>query len=245
MKIALVCIAKNEDNYIKEWVDYHKKLGFDDIFIFENNWSSDLEDEKVITIKFNGEVKQVSAYNTFIDRFKYDYDWAAFIDVDEFIVLKKHKNIKDFIKDYEDVEYGIAVNWVLFGNNGHDDIADDNYSVLERFTKRQEGVNQHTKTILKLKYENIKMVDPHHPNTILYDTNFNKVTSALNPNGTIDVIQLNHYFCKTLKEFKEKIERGRADIPTKRNLTDWDIHNSNEIDDFLALDFYKNNYLLK
>ena len=38
MKIALVCIAKNEDDYIEEWVNYHLKLGFSKIFIYENNW---------------------------------------------------------------------------------------------------------------------------------------------------------------------------------------------------------------
>ena len=36
MKVALVCIAKEEDNYIQEWIDYNKKLGFDDIIIYQN-----------------------------------------------------------------------------------------------------------------------------------------------------------------------------------------------------------------
>lgn len=34
MKTALVCIAKNEDHYIDEWLKYYLKLGFADIFIF-------------------------------------------------------------------------------------------------------------------------------------------------------------------------------------------------------------------
>jgi hypothetical protein len=34
MKTALVSIAKNEDNYLKEWVDYNLYLGFNDIFIY-------------------------------------------------------------------------------------------------------------------------------------------------------------------------------------------------------------------
>jgi len=241
MKISLVCIAKNEDNYIKEWVDYHKKLGFDNIFIYENNWVCNISDDIVIKIKFDGETKQIDAYNNFIKKFKQDYDWVVFVDVDEFIVLKKHKNIKDFIKEYGDVEYGIAVNWVLFGNNNHETVKNNDYSVLNRFTKRQKSVNQHTKSFLKLKQENVLMVDPHHPNVELVDTNLNLVTSALNPMGTIDVIQINHYFSKTKEEFEEKIKRGRADIPSKRSIKDWEIHNINEVDDFLALQFYKNN----
>ena len=34
MKIALVCLAKNEDFYIDEWIKYHTKLGFDHIYIY-------------------------------------------------------------------------------------------------------------------------------------------------------------------------------------------------------------------
>jgi hypothetical protein len=36
-KIALVCIAKDEDLYLQDWIDYHLKLGFDDIHIYQNN----------------------------------------------------------------------------------------------------------------------------------------------------------------------------------------------------------------
>ena len=46
MKIALVCIAKNEDNYIKEWITYHKKLGFDDIFIYENDLDTIIKNDQ-------------------------------------------------------------------------------------------------------------------------------------------------------------------------------------------------------
>ena len=38
MKTALVCIAKEEDNYIDEWIKYHLKLGFNDIFVYQNDW---------------------------------------------------------------------------------------------------------------------------------------------------------------------------------------------------------------
>ena len=38
MKIAIVCIAKDEDNYLREWLDYHFKIGFDHIYVYQNNW---------------------------------------------------------------------------------------------------------------------------------------------------------------------------------------------------------------
>ena len=238
MKVALVCIAKDEDEYIKEWIDYHKKLGFDSIFIFENNWRCKVKDDIVTAIEFDGVVKQIPAYNAFIERFGYDYDWAAFIDVDEFVVLKKHENIKEFLKDYDSVENGIAINWVLFGNNGHEEPS-EKYSVLERFTKREAIPNSHIKTFLKMKRFLVKMVNPHHPNVMLNDTNLSEIIGPFNTKGNIDVAQINHYFCKTLPEFRKKIARGRADIKTIRRIDDWESNNKNEVDDFLALNYLK------
>jgi hypothetical protein len=58
MKVTLVCIVKNEDNYILEWINYHLKLGFDDVFIYENNWVSNLKLENVYTITLDGETKK-------------------------------------------------------------------------------------------------------------------------------------------------------------------------------------------
>jgi len=236
MKVALVCIAKDEDEYIKEWIDYHKKLGFDNIFVFENNWRCKVKDDAVTIIEFDGEVKQIPAYNTFIERFRYEYDWVAFLDVDEFVVLKKHENIKDFLNEYDSVENGIAINWVIFGSNGHKEPL-ENYSLLKRFTKRQIDKNQHIKTFLKLKRFGVKMVNAHYPNVILNDTNFNEVSGTFNLKGDLEIAQINHYFCKTLPEFRKKINRGRADMKTKRIIEEWEPHNKNEIDDFLALNY--------
>jgi len=36
MRTAIVAIVKNEHRFIKEWVDYHLALGFDDIYIYED-----------------------------------------------------------------------------------------------------------------------------------------------------------------------------------------------------------------
>ena len=148
MNVALVCIAKNEDHYIDEWIDYHKKVGFDDIFIYQNNWRWSGESENVHKIDFDGNNLQIIAYNNFLFTYKDNFDWVAFFDVDEFLVLKKHKNIKEFLSDYSNFD-AVGINWVLFGNNGHDKV-DSEYSLIKRFTKRQSNVNQHIKSIVKM-----------------------------------------------------------------------------------------------
>lgn len=237
MKIALVCIAKNEENYIQEWIDYHIKIGFDQIFIYENDWKSDIINDKIVTIPVNGSKMQLQCYNHFINNYKTIYDWAAFIDVDEFIVLKKHKNINDFIEEYK--QYGsVGLNWVLFGDNNLK--FEDNYSLLKRFTKRQSTPNPHIKSIVNLKKTSTMYVHNHIGECV--DTNHKRIdNSPFNYDGPIDVAQINHYFCKTKEEFIEKVKRGRADTGTLRDITDFEAHNFNEIEDLTAYNFmYKN-----
>ena len=235
MKVALVCIAKNEDNYIEEWVNYNVKLGFDKIFIYQNDWRTNLEHPNVVKFENDGINKQRECYSHFIQTSNSEYDWAAFLDVDEFLVLKKHKNIKDFINDYKEFP-GIGVNWVLFGNNGLTKV-DGDYSLVKRFTKRQWSINQHVKSIVKLTPR--LTMDIHNPNTFVVDTNKNKFTGPFNLNGWDNIAQINHYFCKTQEEFQEKCDRGRADSPVyRRTMSEFEEHNFNDIEDLTAYNFF-------
>lgn len=236
MRVALVCIAKNEDNYIQEWIDYHKKVGFDDIFIYQNNWRWSGESENTHKINFDGKNLQIVAYNNFLQSYKDQFDWVAFFDVDEFLVLKKHKNIKEFLKDYSDFD-AVGINWVLFGNNGHTKV-DSEYSLIKRFTKRQSDVNQHIKSIVKMS-KNINMII-HNPTTPWVNTEKQYKLGPFNVNGSIEIAQINHYFCKTEDEFIEKINRGKADNPTIRTMDEYEHHNFNEIEDLTALNFMYN-----
>lgn len=235
MKVALVCIAKNEDNYIEEWVNYNLKLGFDKIFIYQNDWRTNIEHPSVVKFENDGINKQRECYYHFIQTYNSEYDWAAFFDVDEFLVLKKHKNIKDFINDYKEFP-GVGINWVLFGNNGLTKV-DGEYSLVKRFTKRQWSINQHVKSIVKLTPRLI--MDIHNPNTFVVDTNKNKFSGPFNPNGWDNIAQINHYFCKTQEEFQEKCDRGRADSPVyRRTMSEFEEHNFNDIEDLTAYNFF-------
>lgn len=239
-KVALVCIAKNEDNYIDEWIDYHKKIGFDDIFVYQNDWYYDIKSNNVKVIKYDGQNRQLYAYNDFIENYHDKYEWAAFFDCDEFLVLKKHESIKKFLDDYSNFD-SVVINWVLFGDNGLEKINQNNFSVLERFTKRQNKVNPHVKSIVKLKKGVMFVHNPHVVDGISWvDANYNIGSGAINPSGNDDIAQLSHYFCKTKEEFDLKSNRGRADNGSGRTFEEFMSHNLNEIYDFTAFNFSAN-----
>ena len=87
MKKSLVCIAKSEDLYIDEWIEYHQSLGFDEVFVYQNNWRYSGDKSKfknVHWIEFDGDCKQLAAYNDWLVNKSDGFSWAAFFDVDEF-----------------------------------------------------------------------------------------------------------------------------------------------------------------
>jgi hypothetical protein len=239
MKVALVCVAKNEDLYIQEWIDYNLKLGFDDIIIFQHEWNYEIKHPKVKTYKIIGENIQVPTYNHFLKNYEGMYDWAAFFDVDEYLVLKKHNNIKSFISDYS-MFNNIAINWVLFGDNNIGEFSESDSSVVNRFTKRQQLINRHVKTISKVSSK-YTFVTPHNTETMWVSPDNKLGSGPFNPEGKDEVAQINHYFCKTKIEFEEKIKRGRADTKKGQGIRTWqdfDNHNFNEVEDLSAKNFF-------
>jgi len=234
MRVALVCIAKNEDPYIDEWIEYNKILGFDDIFIYQNDWRWSGESENVHKLEIDGLNKQITSYNNFITTYHEEYDWAAFFDVDEFLVLKNHSNIKSFISEYDDFQ-SIGINWVFFGNNDQTTVNGD-YSVVGRFTKRQQGVDLHVKCIIKLS-PSVRM-NVHSPSNQWVDTHKRINSGSFTQIHTDDIAQINHYFCKTQEEFQLKCDRGRADSSTiQRTMSEFDFHNFNQLEDLSAYNF--------
>lgn len=257
MKTALVCIAKNEDHYIDEWITYHTKLGFDYIYVYQNNWrysGNKQQFNNVHWIEFDGEAKQLESYDNFIKHQLVNYDWAAFFDVDEFLCFKTYTNVKSFLKNYNEYN-AIGINWRLFGNNSQTHIINNNYSLLNRFTMAEYIQNIHIKTIIHNKnINNIRFIDPHSiANSLTTDFTINtKKTKFINGPFNYDFdtnVQLNHYYSKTLEEFINiKLKRGRSDVLLNNtnisehyDIQKFSMHNKNDVEDLTAKNFYLSN----
>lgn len=236
MKVALCCIAKDEI-YIQEWLDYNFKLGFDHIFIYQNDWRCSIEHPNITKINYDGENKQNAAYNDFINTYSNYYDWAAFIDCDEFIVLKKHNNIKELILDYVN-QPGININWKMFGNM--DKMKREGDSLIKQFTKSQTGTNEHIKQILNLSVKH-RFGNPHFTNYYTMNVNGNMVGGPFNHKGSDNVSYIAHYYHKSYEDWELRIKRGRADArnTVNRALTEWHEkhYNDNDVDNFDVMNF--------
>jgi hypothetical protein len=109
--VAICTVVKNETMYIDEWVDFHIALGFAPIYIYDNMLAPDIELEDwyqkrydihgyVRIIHFPHSPVQLAAYDQCIKVDAKDDTFVGLFDVDEFLVLKKHKNVVDFMNEH-------------------------------------------------------------------------------------------------------------------------------------------------
>ena len=100
MKTALVAIGRRENQYAREWINHHLALGFDHIYIYDNNHEDeehfegvlgDFVAEGLVTVidYRDKERAQRSAYNDAYQRLSKEYDWLAFFDFDEFLCFNQ------------------------------------------------------------------------------------------------------------------------------------------------------------
>ena len=153
---AICAIQKDTLPYIDEWVDYNLALGFEKIYIYDNsdefelkNWETKRNSTQVAVVHMPGENKQMKAYAQCGAAIKKNqsHEWMAFIDLDEFIVLKKHTHILDLLNDVDIEAGGLALNWQMFGFNNQ--MKYTPVPVTKRFQIREVETNIHVKTIVR------------------------------------------------------------------------------------------------
>lgn len=228
--LGVCAIAKNEGDYLKEWIEWHHNMGVDKFYIYDNE-STDrtkevlkpfIESGLVEYRYFPGYRKQLAAYDDCLAAHRTECRWLAFIDIDEFIVPLKDPSIPDFLKRFETFP-AVEINWLVYGSGGLE--TKTGQPVMQRFlrhAKPDHRLNRHVKSIVNPRrvftmtgcHEaariNGKAADSHGEPVL---RNFRERQPLL------DVIRINHYAVKSKEEFLEKQNRGRAS-GTKRNVPD-------------------------
>jgi len=252
-KLAIVAIAKNEADYIMEWCAFHKIIGVDVIFLYDND-SSDgmpdllqpyIEDGFVVYNQIHGDVKQLEAYNDALKRYGGDVKYMAFVDCDEFLMPMNSKDKPiDIIErafSLNNHAGGLGLNWCCFGSSGLN--SNDGSLVLERFLYRSTiGFESNAKIKSIVKPTCIeKVCTPHY-------CGYKNGYYCININGEIVMsywsvlsawngLRINHYFCKSREEYMKRRSLGRADVKAKRDMSDFWSFDKNEIKDDSALSY--------
>lgn len=236
MKCAICAIAKNENDYINDWCKYYFNLGFDEIYIFDNNektteYVGNRIDEniknKVFIIPANTLTYgfQVKVYTKFYQDFNKEFDWIGFLDIDEFIVLNKHKNIKDLLETIDKDTPVLRMNWQMYGDDGilNGDISIPVYERIKN--KLNHPYNYHGKCLVRGNIPNTVFTSSHYPmingKIAKQCLPSNKLVNNAQVNiGCIeyDIAYIAHYMTKTWEEFKKQ-KLNRTDAGFDRRLT--------------------------
>lgn len=234
-KVLLCCIGRLENQYIREYVEYNKNLGFTNICLYDNNMDGEdnfhdvigdyidsgyviLKDKRNITVPC-----QLQSYNECYEEYGDKYDWIAFFDIDEFMFMYKEKNVCSFLaNEIYDGFNMIHLNWVLFGDD--DNVYNNGLPLLQRIRKPLD-INAcynldfpesfHIKSIVRggLKHMVFNST-PHTPsiegrccNSYGIECDKNSPFSPYDfRNGGIM-----HYTTKTAEEYANKVNRGFCD----------------------------------
>ncbi|GAN97058.1 hypothetical protein Geu3261_0139_004 [Komagataeibacter europaeus NBRC 3261] len=258
-KSAVCMIVKNEEYRIKEWICYHKALGFDAIIIFDNNSTDRTRNEiekisRFMDVRYHAwENKeyfyQIDAYNSCISTYRDEFRWIAFIDSDEFIVPKHDENINHFLQKYTDYD-ALVLNWAMFGSSGH--ITPPKNLVIESFTRRSDEHffnARHVKTILN-PARTKHCINPHVFEIDGQTVNVHRKEPEWEKAGIVsyvpiyDECQINHYYTKSREEWIRKLQRGYPDMDTsafddEKVLEGFRYADLNDVEDLSALRFLK------
>jgi hypothetical protein len=220
MKYTSVCaIVKDENIYLEEWVSYNLKLGFEYIIIYDNNSLIPVRETLYEYIKLgvlevidwpHEDGQQLMAYNDCIKYLKSKSFWIAFVDVDEFITLKRHKSINDFLPDYHQYA-GVCLNWLVYNANGFLEKQDG--LVVDTFTEsisKDDPINMHIKVILQPR-KVTSMINAHWATCkdgfIQVNEHREPITQGFSK-FTNDIAFIRHYYTRSYEEWVEKLERG-------------------------------------
>ena len=120
--VALCVIHKDQNEDVEEWIDYHVGLGVSKIFFFDHNSTTPIRDtlsqydeiveyEEVSTAEAAPLNPQMFVYQKCLAH--KEVPWIAFIDVDEFIVLKtkEYDSLPELLTEFRNVG-ALAMNWV-------------------------------------------------------------------------------------------------------------------------------------
>lgn len=121
-KYVVCTCAKNENEYITEFVEHYLRLGFDKILICDNNDDNSIETVLSRYIDCGQvEIFDCRGFNSFQVQFysmfahEGNYKWCGFFDADEFLELGIYSNIKQFLDGIQ--EDCVSFNWLVFGDN--------------------------------------------------------------------------------------------------------------------------------
>ncbi|WP_293298906.1 glycosyltransferase family 92 protein [Pedobacter sp. UBA4863] len=227
--LTICAVAKNEGPYFEEWIAWHRSMGVEKFYIYDNESTDNTKEilepyiqAGIVEYTFwPGMKQQLMTYDHCLEKHRLDSRWIAVIDLDEFIVPVKNSSIPDFLKGLENFA-AIEINWLVYGSGGAQQKEDE--KVMDRFKYHSlpnHGANRHVKSIVNPRrvFSFIGCHEVARASSETADSHGNVIKKHFRDREPQhDVIRINHYAVKSYEEFLQKRARGRARALAPRDL---------------------------
>lgn len=238
-RFGICCIIKNEQEYIQDWIEYHIKLGFSEIHLFEDTGSkthSHITDNyKEVYLhplniigdySFKKDYKQANLYQWFYENYRFEMEWCAFIDSDEYIMLEEGYTLQKLAEDYS-TYHGLYLYWKYYTANGFIE-KPVNRNVVETYTESIDIIlptdgHRVYKSFINFTLEQFYFID-HHTMAGLFNTKYEPNAFNLEKR-TFEKAWIGHFYTKSFEDWCYKImERGDI-MPGHRSFDEFFIIN--------------------
>lgn len=124
--LALCTFFRDEAPYLKEWIEFHRIVGVEKFFLYDNCSSDDfmsvlapyIESGLVDLSSWPDEVPCREAHMDCVIKHENEARWIAFVNVDEFLFSPVADDLKEILSDYAAYP-AVAVNHQIYGSCGH------------------------------------------------------------------------------------------------------------------------------
>ena len=247
--VSLCGIFKDEAANLTEWIEYHKLVGVEHFYLY-NNFSCDdyfkvlepyIEKGLVTLTDWPLQQGQMKAYENCINVYGSESQWISFLDIDEFFVPCQETSLNTWLKKFEKY-HCVLVYWKMFGTSGRVQ-HDPKKLITEQYTVCWPKLDNIGKVFWNTNYAIADYASMHIMYGLFKVFKYSLLIPPVNQFGKFvrwdihrvgakhsgDVaIQINHYWSKSYEDMViKKFNRGDAffgdEIPT-RNISTFLLH---------------------
>jgi hypothetical protein len=227
--LAVGTLIRNPGRYLAEWLEFHRLVGVERFFIYDNESDDDetreilasYADEGLVVVHDWPGVANRSSLallelqrEVYMDLFRTHRDdarWIAVIDTDEFLFSPTGRPLPELLVEFERWP-AVGVGWVIFGTSGH--VTPPPGLVIESYTQRlvndgERLSDQRTKCILDPAAV-IRCENPHvfeYVRGTVVDENGYPILADTTKSRSIERLRINHYYARSEAEVRAKNQR--------------------------------------
>ena len=241
--LSICTMYRDHASYLLEWVEFHRLVGADHFFLYDNGSVDDHLEvlgpyiaEGIVEVHdWPSHPGLTAAFDHCVEQHRLDSRWIAFIDIDEFLFSPTGSPVAEILRDYESSP-GVGVNRVPFGPSGHETRPPG--LVIESYVRRPKVMQTVIKSIVDPRAvegcngvhhflyrdgqcavdEQKRVLDPARqiPAEMARAGKTARTNAAFTESFSAERLRINHYATKSAEEWDAKLALPRPDTGTDR-----------------------------